>query len=124
MHVCVCVFLQLLSSEHSFAFCYETCLKELFLSQIAANASRGLRIVQGPSPVKFELPDSSDPRSLKPGSLECLASRDASSKRPATTASVDDSIAAARAAMAQFKKNPVMDRGKHKEEGGGDQNFH
>lgn len=80
--------------------------------------------MRGPSPVKFELPDSSDPRSLNPGSLESLASRDASSKRPTMTASVDDSIAAARAAMAQFKKKPAMGRGKHKEEDGGDQNFH
>ncbi|KAH7296182.1 hypothetical protein KP509_26G012200 [Ceratopteris richardii] len=74
--------------------------------KIAANATRGLRPVIGPAPVKFPPPDSSDPRSLKPGSLENLLSQtEGKAKKPATTPSLDASIAGARKAANQFRKD-------------------
>ena len=53
--------------------------------------------------MKFQLPDVSDPRSLKPGCLESFVSG-GTSKRLTTTPSLNDSIVDARAAMNQFKK--------------------
>ncbi|KAJ0967340.1 hypothetical protein J5N97_024257 [Dioscorea zingiberensis] len=64
-------------------------------------AVRGLRPMKGPLPVKFPLPDPSNPFSLKPGSL--------SSKSSAVekSSSVSAAIAGARAAATQFsKKDP------------------
>ncbi|XP_011623633.1 uncharacterized protein LOC18434852 [Amborella trichopoda] len=68
-------------------------------------AVRGLCAVSGPLPVKFPLPDASDPYSLKPGSRASYLN---GSKTPALKKppSLDAAIAGARAAATQFKKEP------------------
>ncbi|XP_062213890.1 uncharacterized protein LOC133914943 isoform X2 [Phragmites australis] len=68
--------------------------------RIYDGAVRGLSPVQGPLPVKFPLPDPTDPFSLKPGSLTFDSSKSAVRKTP----SVTEAIAGARAAASQFSR--------------------
>uniref|UniRef100_A0A0D6R641 ASCH domain-containing protein n=1 Tax=Araucaria cunninghamii TaxID=56994 RepID=A0A0D6R641_ARACU len=69
--------------------------------KIFASAVRGLRPVESPLPVKFPLPDLSNPFSLKPGALTHISS---SSDNLVKTPGMDAAIAGARAAATQFKK--------------------
>ncbi|KAH7690375.1 PUA-like protein, partial [Dioscorea alata] len=66
-------------------------------------AIRGLRPVKGPLPVKFPLPDPSNPFSLKPGSLSSYKTSSKSSE-PGHSSSVSAAIAGAKAAATQFSK--------------------
>lgn len=52
----------------------------------------------------FPLPDLSDPRSLKPGSVQAILSQEGKGAKLASSPSLDASIADARAAANQFKK--------------------
>ncbi|XP_039132407.1 uncharacterized protein LOC120269152 [Dioscorea cayenensis subsp. rotundata] len=66
-------------------------------------AIRGLRPVKGPLPVKFPLPDISNPLSLKPGSLPSCKTGSKLSE-PGHSCSVSVAIAGAKAAATQFSK--------------------
>lgn len=72
-------------------------------NRIYEAAVRGLRSVEGPQPVKFLLPDTRDPLSLRPGSL---APKFSGSGVPVVEKppSVSAAIAGARAAATQFSK--------------------
>ncbi|KAF0917965.1 hypothetical protein E2562_021674 [Oryza meyeriana var. granulata] len=69
--------------------------------RIYEGAVRGLSPVQGPLPVKFPLPDPTNPLSLKPGSLHFDSSKSAPEKSPSVTAA----IAGAQAAATQYSRN-------------------
>lgn len=66
-------------------------------------AVRGVRPVEGPFPVKFPLPDSQDPFSLKPGSLSSRLSTSIASEL-GTSSSLSIAIAGARGVAAKFSK--------------------
>ncbi|OWM67299.1 hypothetical protein CDL15_Pgr000751 [Punica granatum] len=66
-------------------------------------AVRGLSAVESPFPVKFPLPDSRDPFSLKPGSL-ALHYPESKAMELDTSSSLSAAIAGARAAATQFSK--------------------
>ncbi|KAF3774712.1 Activating signal cointegrator 1 [Nymphaea thermarum] len=72
--------------------------------KILEGAVRGLLQVQSPFPVRFRLPDSSDPFSLKPGSLVLHANGTEASKMNSTL-NLAAAIAGARAAATQFSRN-------------------
>lgn len=86
----------------------------LLFHQVYDAAVRGLRPIEGPLPVKFPLPDPSDPFSLKPGSLEFHLS-DSKAPVSAKTPSVSAAIAGARATATQFSKRDEssMSNSKH-----------
>ncbi|XP_058083094.1 uncharacterized protein LOC131231034 [Magnolia sinica] len=66
-------------------------------------AVRGLCPIEGPLPVKFPLPDPSDPFSLKPGSL-ALRFNGSNASEVEKPPSLNAAIAGARAAATQFSK--------------------
>ncbi|XP_031503320.1 uncharacterized protein LOC116266303 [Nymphaea colorata] len=72
--------------------------------KILEGAMRGLLQVQSPFPVRFPLPDPSDPFSLKPGSLVLRANGTEASKMNSTP-NLAAAIAGARAAATQFSRN-------------------
>nr|GMD95224.1 activating signal cointegrator 1 [Ipomoea batatas] len=87
-------------------------------------AVRGLTPVTSPLPVKFPLPDSRNPFSLKPGSLASSANNPSSSETNRSE-SLATAIAGARAAATQFSKsnttfqpvnegNPISSRTRNK----------
>ncbi|XXG40605.1 hypothetical protein AAC387_Pa01g1284 [Persea americana] len=71
--------------------------------QIYEAAVRGLCPDEGPLPVKFPLPDPSDPFSLRPGSLASYFSGSKGSENERSQ-SLNAAIAGARAAATQFSK--------------------
>jgi hypothetical protein len=85
------------------------------LWQIFESAVRGLRPVQSPLPVKFPLPDPSDPFSLRPGALAPYLG--SSIENQAKPPSLDAAIAGARAAAARFESSRTKSDGR-KELGG------
>lgn len=70
--------------------------------KIFASAVRGLRPVQSPLPVKFPLPDPSNPFSLRPGALAPYLG--SSMENLAKPPSLNAAIAGARAAATQFSR--------------------
>ncbi|KAH7690378.1 PUA-like protein [Dioscorea alata] len=84
-------------------------------------AIRGLRAVKGPLPVKFPLPDPSNPFSLKPGSLSSYKTSSKSSE-PGHSSSVSAAIAGAKAAATQFSKKD-QSQSNHEIRKHNDQNF-
>jgi len=83
--------------------------------KIFESAVRGLRPVQSPLPVKFPLPDPSDPFSLRPGALAPYLG--SSIENQAKPPSLDAAIAGARAAAARFESSRTKSDGR-KELGG------
>lgn len=71
---------------------------------------RGLCPVEGPLPVKFPLPDPSDPFSLRPGSLASHFTGSKSSENKGSQ-SLNAVIAGARAAATQFSKKGQSNSG-------------
>lgn len=72
--------------------------------KIAADASRALRPISGPSPVKFPLPNPADPSSLRPGVIESLLQGTGKVTHLVNTPILKASIADAREAANQFRK--------------------